>query len=187
MDKIKDFPIIILRILIVLVVIAVITQVIAPRTSLYFRYRIYYPKLGNYLNDYDVVLISGEEHKIRLRNINQRARFSSTDFKVADTNYSGCVTAKHPGTAYIKVKLAKKTLICRIRVIELNHKELNLKQGDTKRLNVHGNWLFESYQSSDENIVDVSSFGKLTARSKGSAVITVKAKGRTMKCKVTVS
>ena len=171
----------------VLVVIALIAKIIIPRTSLYYRYWFYIPMFGNYLNVRDKVLISGEHFHLGVKNVNQRLSYVSTDFKVADADLFGRVTANRPGLAYIHVKVNGKVLTCRVRVIELNYTYLKLKVGKNKDLNVKGCWFFEQYKSSNERVAKVSAFGKVTAIAKGEAVITVKAKGRSMTCKVTVT
>lgn len=170
----------------VLVIIALIVKIIIPRTSLYYRYWFYVPMFGNYLTVRDKVLISGEHFHLGVKNINQRLTYVSTDFKVAFPDITGRVTAYQPGLAYIHVKVKGEVLTCRVRVIELNHTSLKLKVGESKNLNVKGCWFFEHYKSSNKSIAKVSTFGKVTGITKGEAVITVKAKGRTMTCKVKV-
>lgn len=159
---------------------------IIPRTSIYYRAKLYYPVFGNYLNDYDLVLIKGESKRIYVKNVNVRVNYKSTDFKVAFVNDLGKVTAKRPGLCFINVHVKGKVLRCRVRVISLNYSSLKLSVGDKKWLNVRGCVLKERYYSSNTSVVKVSRFGKLTAVSKGSATITVKAYGREMKCKVVV-
>lgn len=170
----------------VLVIIVLVLKIIIPRTSLYYRYWFYVPKFGNYLTVRDKVLISGEHFHLGVKNINQRLSFVSTDYKVAYANLMGRVTAYQPGLAFIHVKVKGEVLTCRVQVIKLNHTSLNLRVGESSDLNVKGCWLFESYSSSNPSIAKVSTFGKVTGIAKGEAVITVKAKGRTMTCKVKV-
>lgn len=186
MGFIVNLPKPVMRILMVLVIIVLVTKIMIPRTSLYFRYWFYTPMFGNYLNERDVVLIRGEHFYLKVKNINQRLSFVSTDFKVAYVDLLGRVTAYKPGLAYIHVKVKGKVLTCRVRVIQLNHTSIKLKVGESRDLNVKGCWFFESYDSSNEAIASVKTFGKVTAKAKGEAVITVRAKGRKMTCKVRV-
>lgn len=186
MEFINYLPKRVVRILFVLAMIAIVVQAIIPRTSLYYNYWFYRPKFGAYLNTTNIVLVSGESFYLRVRTINRRLTFSSTDFKVAYANNSGRVTAYKPGTAFIKVKMKEKTLVCRVKVIALNHKTLTLKPGESKMLNVLGCWFFESYQSSDTSIATVSKHGKVTAIKSGKTTIKATAKGRTLTCTVTV-
>ncbi len=186
MEFIHYLPKRVVRILLVLAMIAIVVRVIIPRTSLYYMYWFYHPKFGTYLNTTDMVLVTGESFRLSVRTINQRLTFSSTDYKVAYVNNSGLVTANKPGIAFIKVKTRKKTLVCRVKVIALNHNTLTLKPGETKKLNVLGCWFLESYQSSDPSIARVSNHGKVTAIKSGTTTIKAKAKGRTLTCTITV-
>ncbi len=186
MEMICHLPKGVIRFIFVLVMVILTIKIIVPRTSVYFRYWMYYPKFGNYLNVYDVVLVSGERFHLRVKNINQRLSYSSTDFKVAYANEFGQVTAYQPGTAFIEVKVKDETLVCRVKVIRLNYNKVTLKIGDSKKLNVLGNWFFESYSSSNKRVAKVSKYGTVTAVASGTASITAKAKGKTMQCMVTV-
>lgn len=185
-DFIEKFPKSIMKILIVLVIMVLVAKIIIPRTSLYYRYWFFNPKFGNYLNVRDVVLISGEYFNLRVKNVNQRLSFVSTDFKVAYVNILGRVTAYQPGLAYIHVKVNGKVETCRVRVIKLNYTSLKLRVGQSKSLNVKGCLFFEHYKSSNQAVASITTLGKVTAKAKGEAIITVKARGRTMTCKVKV-
>lgn len=178
---------IIMQLLIVFVIFSIFYKFILPRTSIYYRYVFYEPKIGVYLTERDVVMVSGESFRLGLRTVNKRMTFSSTDFKVAFVNKLGKVTAYQPGLAFIEVKVDGEVLRCRVRVIQLNHTSLNLTVGESKRLNIRGVLLWESYESSNPSVADVSFRGKVVAKSPGTAVITAKAKERSIECKVTVT
>lgn len=176
----------IFRTILIGLIILILFRFIIPRTSLYYRVKLYRPVFGNYLNEYDLILIKGESERVYVKNVNVRVRYESTDFKVAYVNNFGKVTAKRNGLCYIKVHVNGKVLKCRVRVISLNRTSVNLSVGSSRWLNVRGSVFRERYYSSDKSIVKVSRFGKITAVSKGTATITVKAYGREMKCKVVV-
>lgn len=178
---------IIMQLLIVFVIFSIFYKFIFPRTSLYYRYVLYEPKFGVYLTERDVVMVSGESFRLGLRTVNKRMSFSSTDFKVAFVNKLGKVTAYQPGLAFIEVKVDGKVLRCRVRVIKLNYTSLNLTVDEYKRLNVKGVLLWESYESSNPSVAEVTFRGKVIAKSPGTAVITAKARGRSIECKVTVT
>lgn len=165
---------------------ALLLKYIIPRTSLYYRYKLFQPVFGNYLNEQQITMISGERKRIYVKNINKRMWYDSTDFKVANVNQFGIVTASKPGLSFILVKMDGKVLKCRVRVIELNLNSITLAEGKTKWLNVRGCVFLERYKSSNTTVVEVSRFGRLKAKKEGTAVITVKAYGRTMECRVTV-
>lgn len=175
------------RYVLIALIVIVLLQYILPRTSIYFRTSLFQPLFGTILKEKDIILVTGESKKLYLKTINKRMSFSSTDFKVAYVNQLGIVTGSRPGLCFIKVSVDKKVLKCRIRVIELNHTSLKMTPGDHKWLNVRGCIFGESYKSSDESVVTVSFLGRVTAVSKGNAIITVKAFGRSIKCKVIVN
>ena len=178
---------IIMQLLIVFVIFAIFTKFNIPRTSVYYRYVFFEPKLGVYLTERDVVLESGESFRLGLRTVNKRMTFSSTDFKVAFVDKLGKVTAYQPGLAFIEVKVEGEVLRCRVRVLKLNHSSIQLKVGETKDLNIRGVILGESYESSNPSVASVNFRGKIVAKSAGNTVIKATAKGKTMECKVTVT
>lgn len=178
---------IIMQLLIVFVIFAIFTRFIIPRTSIYYRYVFYEPKIGAYLTERDVVLVSGESFRLGLRTVNKRMTFSSTDFKVAFVDKLGKVTAYQPGLAFIEVKVEGEVLRCRVRVLKLNHDTVQLKVGETKDLNIKGILFGESYESSNPSVASVNVRGKIVAKTAGSTVIKATAKGKTMECRVTVT
>lgn len=177
----------IMQLLVVFIIFAIFYKFVIPRTSIYYSHVFYEPRIGVYLTERDVVMVSGESFRLGVRTVNKRLSFSSTDFKVAFVNKLGKVTAYQPGLAFINVKVDGKVLRCRVRVIELNYTSLNLTVGESKRLNVKGVLLWESYKSSNPSVAEVSFRGNVVAKSPGTAVITAKAKGRSIECKVTVT
>lgn len=177
---------IVFRTILIGIIILILFRFIIPRTSIYYRFKFFRPVFGNYLNAYDVVLIKGESKRVYVKNFNVRVSYESTDFKVAHVNNFGKITAKRNGLCYIKVRVNGKVLKCRVRVISLNRTSVTLSVGSKRWLNVRGSILRERYFSSDNSVVKVTRFGKITAVSKGTATITVKAYGREMKCKVVV-
>ncbi|QHQ62405.1 hypothetical protein Ana3638_17780 [Anaerocolumna sedimenticola] len=158
---------------------------IIPHTSLYFNNKIFTP-FNKRLNEEDITLIKGEEFTLRVMNFNKRLYFSSTDIKVADVNIFGTVTAYRAGTTIIRVKMRDEVLKCRVRVIDINKKKLNLKAGKNYRLNVKGVWFGVSWSSGNSSIARVSRYGNVTAISKGTVKIYGKVRGKTLSCTVTV-
>lgn len=176
----------VMQILGVIALLVVFIKIIVPRTSLYYRYWFFVPKFGDYLVKRDAVLVKGETFKIRLNSINERLTFDSTDYKVAYCNSLGRVSADKPGLAFIEVDTGEKVLVLRVRVLALNHSQLKLSVGEAKLLNIRGTVFHESYESDQQSVATVDSFGWVKAVGKGSCTITAKARGKTMKCKVTV-
>jgi uncharacterized protein YjdB len=118
--------------------------------------------------------------------INKRVLYTSTDIKVADVSILGNVTAYRAGTTFIKVKVKDKVLKCRVRVIEINKVNIELKAGQSYKLKIQQESFGVRWYSSDKQVAKVSRFGKVTAVSKGNAIIYGKIRGKTVSCKVKV-
>jgi len=117
--------------------------------------------------------------------------YKSSNKKVAAVNKSGKVTAKRKGTATITVKSNNRTLKCKVTVkypkAKLNKKKVTLYIKKTKKLKVKNLIGKAKFTSNKKKIATVSKSGKITAKKKGKATITVKANGgQVMKCVVTV-
>lgn len=128
--------------------------------------------------------------------------WTSSRPKVVTVNKkTGKLTAKKTGMAYITVKM-KSGIQKRIRVkvqkavvktkkLTLNKTKLTLKKGKRFRLQVTRTPVTATdkitYSSSNSKVAKVSAKGRITARKKGTAVITVKsASGKKVRCRVTV-
>ncbi len=176
----KLFKAIIIGIAVILILHLIITN-----SSVYFR-KIYRPLFSIHLNKNDIVLAKGEECKLRVIGINERVKYSSTDFRVAGVNFNGRVFAYQTGDCYIIARVHKKELKCRVLVLDINKEKLTLKIGKNYRLKIKGGGGVPDYKSSNPEVAGVSWTGKVKAKSQGKTVITVKAKGKTFKCTVIV-
>ena len=70
--------------------------------------------------------------------------------------------------------------------IKLNKKTVYMLKGKTYQLKVKGTKSKVKWESSDTSVVSVSKKGKLKAKAYGTATVTAKVKGKTLKCKVIV-
>lgn len=114
--------------------------------------------------------------------------WSSSNPEIATVSHSGLITAKGEGTTTITVTTndGQYTATCKVTVsvihvsaISINKTSLDMTIGDSQQLsytitpsnaaNKNITW-----SSSDESVAQVSSTGKVTAKNKGTAVITVK-------------
>lgn len=168
------------------IAVILLLDLIIENSSAYFR-KIYYPLFSVHLNKQDVVLARGEEFKLRVIGINERVKYYSTDFRVAGVNFNGRIFAYQPGDCFIIAKVGKKELKCRVIVLTINKEKLILKEGEGYRLKIKGGGGFPKYKSSNTEVATVSRFGKVRAKARGRAVITVKAKGKTFQCTVNVN
>lgn len=139
-----------------------------------------------HLNENDLYMIQGEEFHLSVFGINKRISYSSTNFRVAGVNFNGRVFAYQTGKAFIIAKVNDKELKCRVHVIEISRKSINLKEEESCRLKIHGSHSFVRWKSKDKRIATVSMFGKVTAHHRGRTIITGTIKGKVLKCVVIV-
>ena len=126
------------------------------------------------------------------KNVTNKAKFKSSNKKIATVSKKGVVTGKKAGTAYItatyKGKTSKKVKIT-VAEIRLNKTSLKLTAGKTATLTAKYNKkkVKPTFKSSNPNVTSVNKNGKITAKKKGTATITATYKKSKVSCKVTVS
>lgn len=174
-----------ITILLFVAILAVFYRAVLPHTSIFYRTNLLNPFLYK-TNRHDVTLIKGEEFRLYTYKLNQRVTYTTTDFKVADVNFLGTVTALRPGTAFIIMKYSGKEVKCRVRVVDINKKKLIIKKSGSYRLSIKGAVTGVRWYSSNASVARVSRYGRVKAVSKGTAVIYGKVGGKTMGCKVVV-
>ncbi len=127
----------------------------------------------------------------------EKVTYASSNKKVASVSSKGVITAKGSGKAKITVKSGSKKAVMTVTVPKMAPKKITniagsvtLKRGKSKTLNPKlspsGSQAKITFISSNKSVASVSSKGKITAKKKGKAVITVKAGNVSVKCKVTV-
>lgn len=114
--------------------------------------------------------------------------YKSSNTKVAKVDSKGKVTALKAGTAKITVTNNKvsKTFTVTVRNPKLSKTKLTLKPEKSYILKITGKIGKATFTSSKKSVVKVNSAGKIVAKKKGKAVITVKTNGITLKCNVVV-
>lgn len=166
-------------------IISLIICYLYINSSLFYRIKIILP-FSLHLNKQELYLAKGEEYRLFVYRINKWVSYSTTNFRVASVDFTGRVFAHQTGKAFIIAKVDNKELKCRIKVIELNRKKLNLQAGQSFRLKINGPAVFAKYKSSNPKVATVSRFGKVKAIKSGKSTITVNVKGKILKCTVTV-
>ena len=126
--------------------------------------------------------------KPKLKNVSGKVTYKSSNKKIAKVSSSGKITAVKKGTAKITVKRGDLTQTFKVTVKnpKLNATKKTIKKGKTFKLKITGKVGKATFKTSNKKIATVSSAGKIKAKKKGKATITVKTNGMTLKCKVTV-
>ena len=124
--------------------------------------------------------------------------WSSSDSTIVSVDKNGRVTAKKVGTAVVTVKTSNgKYAHCTFTVkkapdsVALSKNSLTLSKGKTEiltaALSPSNSATYCSWSSSNTSVATVTSGGKITAKAKGNAVITVRtSNGKTSYCDVTI-
>lgn len=127
-----------------------------------------------------------------------KVSYKTSNKKIATVNSKGEVEAKKAGTATITIKSGKKSVKVKVTVKAIQPTKITgvptsrtLKKGKTltlkPKLSPKGSEAVIKYSSSDKKIAAVNSKGKITAKKKGTAVITVTAGKKAIAyCKITV-
>lgn len=127
----------------------------------------------------------------------EKISYKTSNKKVATVSSKGVVKGVKGGTAKIYVKAGKKTFTCTVKVEGV--KTTGLKNVPAKlSLKTKKSYTLKpkrvpaasadaiSYSSSNKKVATVTAKGKITAKSKGTAVITVKCGKAVVRCTVTV-
>lgn len=135
-----------------------------------------------------VSIIAGKSVTLKVNGTKKKISWSTSNKKVAKVNKNGKVTAVKAGKATITAKVDGNKLTCKVTVAAygLSKKSIKLKEGKTANIKLINAGKKLNWKSSDKKVATVTKTGKITAKSAGKAVISVKYKGKTYKCKVTV-
>ena len=146
-------------------------------------------------------LVTGETKKLDLTvkpiTSEEKLAFTSSNLQVAAVTRDGMIVAKTPGTARITAKSGKKSVTITVTVKKAVPTAITgipaaktLKKGKSFTLKPvlapAGVTAKLTYTTSNRKVAVVTSKGKVTAKGKGSAVITVKTGKLIKKCRVTV-
>ena len=123
--------------------------------------------------------------------------YKSNKPSIATVDKKGKITGVKPGTAVITVTLASKkkasvtvTVSNPTKKLSVNKKTFSLKEGKSAQLKVTVTPKDSSdkvvYKSSDEKVATVNQKGKITAKKKGTALITITSGSKKIVCRVTV-
>lgn len=127
----------------------------------------------------------------------EKIKYSSSNKKVVKVSSKGVLTAVKPGKAKITIKAGKKKFVCTVTVEGIKNTGLknvpailSLKVKKSKTINLtrvpSNSTDMITYKSSNTKVATVNSKGKITAKQRGTAKITVKCGSATAVCKVIV-
>lgn len=117
--------------------------------------------------------------------------WTSSDISVVQVNTSGKIVAKKSGTAYVTVTLGNKSASCKVTVkkpaLTVKKKTVALKKGQSYTISYSAVPAGKAvFKSSDAKCVTVNANGKIVAKRKGTAIISVSCNNIIQKIKVTV-
>ena len=117
-----------------------------------------------------------------------KTSYKSDNTKIVSVNKNGRITAKKTGTA--KITVTNNGVSEKLKVVvkkpTLKNSKITLNVNKNFNLKIKGQVGKATFKSSNAKIATVNSKGKITAKKKGKATISVKTNGITLKCKVTV-
>ena len=127
--------------------------------------------------------------KATIKNPVGKTTYKSSNTKIAKVNSKGVITTYKLGTVKITVTNNKvsKTMTLVVKKPKLNKTSLTLKKNKSYTLKVMGKVGTAKFTSSNTKIVTVNKYGKILAKKKGNAIVSVKTNGETLKCKVKVN
>lgn len=143
------------------------------------------------LFSYSEKLYVGKKYKIdtNVEYAKGKTKFKSSDSKIASVSSGGTVKAKKKGTAYITVSNngSSKKLKITVKNPKLNKTSKTLRVGKSFKIKITGKVGAAKFVSSNKKIAAVSKSGKVKAKKKGRAVITVVTNVKIkLKCKIKV-
>ncbi len=103
------------KICILLLALLLMIRFIYPHTRFGYR-RSWSVGFSHRLNIESATLKPGEKVFVKIVGINKRAKYSSSDFRIASVSFRGVVYARQPGTAIISVREGSHIYKCRITV-----------------------------------------------------------------------
>lgn len=123
-----------------------------------------------------------------VRNGRGKTTYRSSNTRVARVDSKGKITALKAGRAKITVTNNKVSKVLTVKVLNprLNATGKTLKVKRAFTLRIIGRVGRAKFSTSNRKVATINSKGKITAKKKGTAIITVKTNGITLKCKVKV-
>jgi len=128
----------------------------------------------------------GSKVKLQAVGTKDKATWSSSNTKVATVDKNGKVTAKGPGNAKITVEVNGSKVSTDIKVLQMEHSQLELKKGQTFDLNVLGTNNDISWRTLNNTVVKVDDNGVVTAVGSGTTKVIAEVDGMKIRTIITV-
>ncbi len=140
------------------------------------------------LNTTSKTLVKGKTYTLKLKGTNRKVKWKSYNKKIATVSSKGKVTSKKAGTVKISASVGGKEFIANIKVVNKGFEKSSvvLTKGNTYTPKTYGLSGSKKWSSSKTSVATVSSNGKITAKGKGTATITLKNGSKKYKLTVTV-
>lgn len=140
------------------------------------------------LSSKSIIRANGTTYTLKVKGTKKKAKWYSSNKKVATVNKYGNVTAVGKGTATITAKVRSKKYKCTVKVVKpkINKTSKTIVKGKTYDLKISGTSSKVTWSSSNKSVAKVSSKGKVTAVKKGTATIKAKVNGKKLYCTINV-
>ncbi len=136
-----------------------------------------------------VTLCVGQTVQLKIRKAKKKAKWTSSNKKIATVSSKGKVKAKKKGKVTITARIGKKKYKCKVTIEspKMNKSSISLNKGKNYQLKMQNTKQKYKWSSKDKSIASVSSNGKVTGKKTGTTYIYAKSSsGKKFKCKITV-
>ena len=125
---------------------------------------------------------------LKITGASKKAKWYSSDKSIATVDKNGKVTGVKEGTVKITAKVEHKEITCTVKVEnpKLSKTSAKIYLGGVTKLEVSGTSDTVTWSTSDKSVAKVSKDGSVTGVGKGTATITAKVGGRSLKCTIKV-
>ena len=174
--------------LLIALVIVLLAGVVVPNIVPVLNSTISVEAASIKMNTTKKTLYVNKTYTLKVVGTKKKAKWLSSNKKVATVSSKGKVTAKKKGTATITAKVGSKKYTCKITVksAEINKNAITLYRKNAYKLKVLGATRSAKWTTSNKSVATVNSKGQVTAKKKGTAIITAKVGKKKYTCKVTV-
>ena len=140
------------------------------------------------LSSKSIIRAKGTTYTLKVKGTKKKAKWYSSNKKVATVSKKGNITATGKGTATITAKVGSKKYKCKVKVVKpkINKTSKTVVKGKTYKLKISGTSSKVKWSSKNKSVAKVSKKGVVTAVKKGTAVIKAKVNGKKLYCTIYV-